>query len=60
MSGGGTEVVSVHVRRKDITDPTCQGVNSCENEEKRTPKVEARIMVKFPWCTGETTKMMQT
>lgn len=59
-SGGGTEVVSVHVCGKDIKDPTCQGVNSCRNEEKRTPKVEAHIMVKFPWCIGETTKMMQT
>jgi len=59
-SGGGTEVVSVRVCRRDIKDPTCQGVNSCWNGERRTLKVEAHCMVKFPWCIGETTKMVQT
>lgn len=57
---GGTEVVSVRVCRRDIRDPACQGVNSCQNEEKRTPKVEACAMVNFPWCIGETMKRMQT
>lgn len=60
VSGGGTEVVSLRVCGRDIKDPTCQGVNSCQNEEKRTLQVEACCMVKFPWCIGETMKVMQT